>query len=141
MDTRYENEKLHLTEGMTLRYADEMRQPVVESTPSKDLPPPPPEKVGCFSRFTQRYPFFRTKRGIAILIIIPIVLLSGLAGLAALRRNTYGGGLLNGAVLEDWYFYGQSPPVYPSREYQQLGRLQTLALCADTIASARNRYR
>ncbi|KAI9172450.1 putative beta-glucosidase M [Paramyrothecium foliicola] len=77
---------------------------------------------GAYSTFTQRYPFFKTKRGIALLIAVPLILLGGLAGLAALPGKSSGSGN-NGqssgaqdAIRDDSHFYGQSPPVYPAPE-------------------------
>lgn len=48
-------------------------------------------------------------------------LLSGLAGLAVLERGMASSHRGRGGVItDDGYFYGQSPPVYPSRESPRL---------------------
>ncbi|KAH6840801.1 glycoside hydrolase superfamily, partial [Chaetomium sp. MPI-CAGE-AT-0009] len=69
-----------------------------------------------------RFPFLRTKRGIAVLVAIVLVIVGGgLAGLAALRTRGNGdGGSVSwagdgeGVVKDDSWFYGRSPAVYPS---------------------------
>lgn len=55
---------------------------------------------------------------------MPLILLSGLAGLAALDSGSSGSGD-DGAnaerqevIQDDTHFYGDSPPVYPSRKSQ-----------------------
>jgi beta-glucosidase len=55
----------------------------------------------------------------ALLVAIPLILLSGLAGLAALRNDdglssADGNGANPDAIQDDSHFFGQSPPVYPS---------------------------
>lgn len=48
-----------------------------------------------------------------------VVILSGLAGLAALPGSSSGGsgnGADGNVIKDDVYFYGQSPSVYPSRK-------------------------
>jgi hypothetical protein len=73
------------------------------------------------SKLTQRFPFLRKKRGIAIVVLVILIIIGGgLAGLAALPKHS---GSWSGAdgddgdvIMDDAYFYGQSPPVYPSRE-------------------------
>lgn len=55
------------------------------------------------------------------MVAIPLILLCGLAGLAALPKS-HGKEAealreTNNAISEDSYFHGQSPPVYPSRKY------------------------
>ncbi|KEY66084.1 hypothetical protein S7711_09204 [Stachybotrys chartarum IBT 7711] len=64
----------------------------------------------------------RPRRGLALLIAVPLILLSGLAGLAALDTGSSGSGG-DGAnaerqevIQDDTHFYGDSPPVYPSRK-------------------------
>lgn len=85
-------------------------------------------KPGLWQRITHYLPFLRTKRGIAVAVIAILVIVGGgLAGLAALRNRSNqsnglgagsgGGGTSANAITNDVYFYGQSPPVYPSREY------------------------
>ncbi len=67
----------------------------------------------------QRFPFLGTKRGVAITVgMLALIICGGLAGLAALH---HGGVAAAAAAADDLitsatYFYGQSPPVYPSRE-------------------------
>ncbi|KAK4152900.1 hypothetical protein C8A00DRAFT_34355, partial [Chaetomidium leptoderma] len=73
---------------------------------------------------TQRFPFLKTKRGIAILVAVLLLIIGGgLAGLAALPKNNGSGskaGQNSGSdadgepIRDDSFFYGQSPPVYPS---------------------------
>jgi beta-glucosidase len=66
----------------------------------------------------QRWPFLKTKRGIALIVVMILILLSGLAGLAALPKRGGSGSVAvaQDIISNDTYFYGQSPPVYPSRE-------------------------
>jgi hypothetical protein len=49
-----------------------------------------------------------------------VVLLSGLAGLAALNRGDNGGksegGSAENVIRDDVHFYGQSSPVFPARK-------------------------
>lgn len=81
---------------------------------------------GLWTKITNALPFLKTKRGIAVAVIAILVIIGGgLAGLAALRNrsnktsgsgDTSGGGTNANAITNDVYFYGQSPPVYPSRE-------------------------
>lgn len=54
------------------------------------------------------------------MVAVPLILLCGLAGLAALPKGSASSSKDNSrdaqdAILNDSYFYGQSPPVYPSR--------------------------
>lgn len=53
------------------------------------------------------------------MVAVPLILLSGLAGLAALPGKSSGSGdrRTEDAIADDTHFYGQSPPVYPSREF------------------------
>lgn len=87
-------------------------------------------KPGLWARITNHLPFLRTKRGIAVAVIAILVIIGGgLAGLASLRNQSNddvdlggaadgGSGTLNpNAITDDAYFYGQSPPVYPSRGF------------------------
>lgn len=87
-----------------------------------------PAKAGLWTRFTDKVPFLKTKKGLIITIIAILVIIGGgLAGLAALpnRRGTTGsngstgsgGGSSQNAISNDDYFFGQSPPVYPARKY------------------------
>ena len=85
---------------------------------------PAAQKSGWLSRLTQRFPFLKTRRGIAILVAVLLLIIGGgLAGLAALHRGAaaqstdYSTPSQNGTgfITSDTYFYGQSPPVYPSR--------------------------
>lgn len=81
---------------------------------------------GLWTKITNSLPFLKTKRGIAVAVVAILVIIGGgLAGLAALRNrnnktsgqgDTSGGGTSANAITNDVYFYGQSPPVYPSRE-------------------------
>lgn len=90
---------------------------------------------GLWSRVTDRLPFLRTKRGIAVTVVAILVILGGgLAGLAALRNRNGADGSGSGsdgstgsgssnAIKDDTYFYGMSPAVYPSREFLCFGPL------------------
>lgn len=84
-------------------------------------------KSGLWARVTDHLPFLRTKRGIAVTVVAILVIVGGgLAGLAALRNRNKSGGSGDGgstggvgnptAITDDAYFYGLSPPVYPSRK-------------------------
>lgn len=69
-----------------------------------------------------RFPILRTRRGRFLIVALCLLPLLGLLGLLALRGDGIsgagGGGVgANGAVRDDTYFYGQSEPVYPSREF------------------------
>lgn len=84
-----------------------------------------PQKSGLWTRITNHVPFLRTKRGLAVSIIAILVIIGGgLAGLAALRNRSSDGSSGAGqgaptsssAISSDAHFFGQSPPVYPSRE-------------------------
>jgi len=75
---------------------------------------------------THRFPFLHTRKGIIITVLVVLVIIGGgLAGLAALPKHRNGGqgggdsggGGGSGQITDDSYFYGQSPAVYPSREY------------------------
>jgi hypothetical protein len=86
----------------------------VDKSPSGKAP-----NRSLFLRLSGRFPILRKKRGIAIVVAVPLILLSGLAGLAALPGSSSGGHEHDGndkAIQDDVDFYGQSPPVYPSRE-------------------------
>lgn len=95
-----------------------------------------------WARITDHLPFLRTKRGIAVTVgAILVIVGGGLAGLAALRnrsgdRDGRGGGSATGgvgrnpnAITDDTYFYGLSPPVYPSRECDLSGFLKHPLVC------------
>ncbi|KAL2268706.1 hypothetical protein VTJ83DRAFT_3552 [Remersonia thermophila] len=79
-----------------------------------------------------RFPFLKTKRGIALVVLAVLVVIGGgLAGLAALPKGNRtgsspgrqgdGGGDAE-AITDDGYFYGLSPPVYPSPNMASTGR-------------------
>lgn len=116
-----------------------------QSTPYQPVTAEPADKTPAASRpklwtrITDRIPFLRTKRGIAIVVTIILVIIGGgLAGLAGLHNRPSGttsssGGAGGGAdgdangddsgsgsdsvdVKNDVYFYGDSPAVYPSRK-------------------------
>lgn len=85
-------------------------------------------RPGLWSRITNRFPFLQRKRGIAIVVIVILVIIGGgLAGLAALPNRSgsssgssgsgNGAGNNPNAIQSDTHFYGQSPPVEPSRKY------------------------
>lgn len=83
-------------------------------------------RPGLWTRITDRVPFLRRKRGIAIVVIGVLVIIGGgLSGLAALHSRSpgngsssdgSGGGAGSDAIKSDAYFYGDSPAVYPSRK-------------------------
>lgn len=86
-------------------------------------PGAPVNDTGWFSRMKQRHPFLGKKRGKALIILILLLPLLGLLGLLALRNrgasglgDASGSAGTEGAISDDTYFYGQSEPVYPSRE-------------------------
>lgn len=83
-----------------------------------------PQATGVWTRITDKLPFLRTKRGLAVTIIAILVIIGGgLAGLAALHNrnsnesSTAGPGTTtsSNAISSDEHFFGQSPPIYPSR--------------------------
>ena len=91
-----------------------------------DGPPQPDAKLAGGSWITRHFPFLKTKRGIAITVaVILLVIGGGLAGLAALPKNGNKNAAEGGdgaddqgdSITNDEHFYGQSPPVYPSRTY------------------------
>lgn len=76
------------------------------------------------SWLTRKMPFLRTRRGkIITVVVILVVIGGGLAGLAALNKRHGRADLWvepyhpSDFVTDDGYFYGQSPGVYPSREF------------------------
>lgn len=86
-----------------------------------------PAQAGLWTRITDKVPFLKTKKGLAITIIAIVVIIGGgLAGLAGLPKpndklsRSVGpgedGSSMQNAISSDSYFFGQSPPVYPSRE-------------------------
>lgn len=86
-------------------------------------PPSVPPDLGWFGRLKRRFPILQKKRGKALLIAILCLPLLALLGLLALRNR--GGGAGNGGsggtsagdtITDDVSFYGNSEPVYPSRE-------------------------
>ncbi len=65
----------------------------------------------------QRFPFLRTKRGVAITVVVVLIIVGGgLAGLAALHHGSQADPPDPNMITSDAYFYGQSPPVYPPRK-------------------------
>lgn len=78
--------------------------------PGTDIPV---QKPSLIQRLRNRFPFLRTKKGIAVVVLVIVAIIGGgLAGLAALPSK---GGGDNEPITDDVFFYGQSPPVYPSR--------------------------
>ncbi|CAK7209782.1 hypothetical protein SBRCBS47491_000557 [Sporothrix bragantina] len=81
----------------------------------------------------QRVPFLRTRRRIAITVVVVVLVLGGgLSGLAALPKHSTKniGGTISpqggtnsapGLISNDTYFYGESPPVYPSPNMTGVG--------------------
>lgn len=87
-------------------------------------------KQSWVTKLTQRFPILRKKRGIALVVGVPLVLLSGLAGLAALPGNSSNQGHgpdRDSIIRDDAEFYGRSPPVYPSRKNSMLSRCWKVA--------------
>lgn len=88
-------------------------------------------RPGLWTRITDRVPFLRRKRGIAIVVIGVLVIIGGgLSGLAALHSRSpgngsssdgSGGGAGSDAIKSDAYFYGDSPAVYPSPNITGVG--------------------
>lgn len=85
--------------------------------------PPLDAKSGGGSWIARHLPFLKTKRGITITVAaILLIIGGGLAGLAALPKKSAtgagdGAGDSGDSITSDEHFYGQSPPVYPSRTY------------------------
>ncbi|EEY14418.1 beta-glucosidase [Verticillium alfalfae VaMs.102] len=72
------------------------------------------QKPSLFERLRNRFPFLGTKRGIAVVVAVVLLIIGGgLAGLAALPRGNggRGGSDADGLIKDDAYFYGQSPAV------------------------------
>lgn len=91
------------------------------------------------SWLTRKLPFLTTRRGkIITIIVILLIIGGGLAGLAALPRNSDGGknegstGAVAGVFTSDTQFYGQSPPVYPAPNMPGAGSW------ADSLAKAKS---
>ncbi|KAF4122663.1 beta-glucosidase [Geosmithia morbida] len=89
--------------------------------PSNDAPAekqgqPHHGPAGFLASLTTRFPILKTKRGLALVIGLPVLIVAGgLCGLVALNGRSSGGRARDGdAITDDGYFYGQSPPVYPS---------------------------
>ncbi len=88
----------------------------------KTSPTSVPPALGWFGRLKRRFPILAKKRGKAILVAILCLPLLALLGLLALRNGGGGpGGGDAGAsttevIMDDTAFYGDSEPVYPSRE-------------------------
>jgi beta-glucosidase len=80
--------------------------------------------AGKGSWVTRKFPFLATRKGKVIAVIVVLVIIGGgLAGLAALPKKGENGGdgggqagAVAGAITSDAHFYGESPPVYPSRK-------------------------
>lgn len=84
----------------------------------------PLDQTSWWARMQQRFPILQKKRGVTLVVVLMILPLFGLLGLLALRNRHGDSG--DGAaaassgqalITDDTYFYGQSEPVYPSREY------------------------
>lgn len=102
-------------------------KPVAATTTASASAAAAPAKAGLWTRFTDKVPFLKTKKGLVITIIAILVIIGGgLAGLAALPNRSGngsdeptgsgGGASSQNAIASDSFFFGQSPPVYPSRE-------------------------
>lgn len=91
-------------------------------------------RPGRWTRLRERFPILKKKRGIAILCAVPLVLLSGLAGLAALPGKSSGGRggpSDDGVTRDDAEFYGLSPAVYPSRKVPHISIYCFLSVVTD----------
>jgi len=60
-----------------------------------------------------------------LVIFLLLIVGGGLSGLAALQKSggkqaVNAGGDTDGVITDDVYFYGLSPPVYPSRKFNAL---------------------
>ena len=73
------------------------------------------QRPSALGRLRGRFPFLYTKKGIAVVVGLTLLVVGGgLAGLAALPRD--GGNDEAKPIADDAYFYGLSPAVYPSRK-------------------------
>lgn len=73
-------------------------------------------KATALDRIRSRFPFLHSKKGIALVVgVVLLIVGGGLAGLAALPQSS---GSEDDArpIAEDSFFYGLSPGVYPSRK-------------------------
>lgn len=76
-----------------------------------------PAKPSVLERIRNKFPFLRTKKGVAIVVAVVLLIIGGgLAGLAALPQRGGGDSSDDEPITDDVFFYGQSPPVYPSRK-------------------------
>lgn len=77
-------------------------------------------RPSALDRLRDRFPFLYSKKGIAIVVGVLLLLIGGgLAGLAALPRE--GDSSDNERpIADDSFFYGLSPPTYPSRKSTNL---------------------
>ncbi|KAH6697136.1 beta-glucosidase [Plectosphaerella plurivora] len=74
----------------------------------------------ALNRLRDRFPFLYSKKGIAIVVgVLLLVIGGGLAGLAALPRGESSDA--ERPIADDSFFYGLSPPTYPSPEMVGLG--------------------
>ena len=91
---------------------------------------------GCWSSLKEKFPIL-AKKPFQILLAVLCILPFGLLGLLALRKHggnnatctssNCTGGNAN-AIKDDTYFYGQSRPYYPSREFCSSGRHSPVSL-------------
>lgn len=83
------------------------------------------QKPSALGRLRSRFPFLYTKKGIALVIGVTLLVVGGgLAGLAALPRDGNGGDDVR-PIADDAFFYGLSPEVHPSREFIYIGTGQS----------------
>jgi hypothetical protein len=72
-------------------------------------------RPSALDKLRDRFPFLYLKKGIAIVVgVLLLIIGGGLAGLAALPRGESSDA--ERAIVDDSFFYGLSPPTYPSRE-------------------------
>ncbi|ROT41385.1 beta-glucosidase [Sodiomyces alkalinus F11] len=80
------------------------------------------KKPSVWQRVQAGLPFLKTKKRIIIVLVVLVVIIGGgLAGLAALPSKKTEGSVDREPMTDDSFFYGLSPPVYPSPEMEGLG--------------------
>lgn len=73
-------------------------------------------RPSALDKLRDRFPFLYSKKGIAVVVgVLLLVIGGGLAGLAALPRGESSDA--ERAIADDSFFYGLSPPTYPSRAF------------------------
>ncbi|KAK5654888.1 hypothetical protein OQA88_6926 [Cercophora sp. LCS_1] len=89
-----------------------------KDTPSTAFLSKPPHSEPKPSWLKRHLPFFKTKKGIIITILVVLLIIGlGLIGLVALPKHQgphKGSGIPSDAITDDAFFYGKSEAVYPS---------------------------